>query len=121
MSEADDLQRRADKFADDALRFIRGLPKTPMAQRIANQLQDASSSVGANYRAARRGRSHAEFTAKIGVVSEEADESIYWLERLMNANIKSDVPVEPLLDEALQLAKIFGASYRTAKRRRGRR
>jgi four helix bundle protein len=118
MSEADDLQRRVERFADDTIRFIQELPKTSIAQRIANQLQDSSCSTAANYRAARRGRSRAEFTAKIGVVSEEADESVFWLERLIKANITSDVPTEPLLDEATQLAKIFGASYRTAKRRR---
>ena len=92
MSEADDLQKRADKFADDAIRFVQGLPKTLAAQRIAGQLHDSSTSVAANYRAARRGRSHAEFTARIGVVSEEADESVFWLQRLLKANITSDVP-----------------------------
>ena len=76
MSEADDLQRRAQKFTDDTLRFIEGLPKTLIAQRIAGQLLDASTSVAANYRAARRGRSHREFTAKIGLVSEESDETV---------------------------------------------
>jgi four helix bundle protein len=121
MSEADDLQRRVEQFADEAIRFIQGLSKTQIAQRTANQLQDSSTSTAANYRAARRGRSKAEFTAKIGLVSEEADESVFWLERLVKANIRSEVPNEPLLDEATQLVKIFGASYRTAKRRRGHR
>ena len=117
MSEAADLQARVERFADDALRFIQGLPKTAVAQRIANQLQDSSTSTAANYRGARRGRSRAEFIAKMGLVAEEADETVFWLQRLVNANIASDVPTEPLLDEATQLAKIFGASYRTAKRR----
>jgi four helix bundle protein len=118
MSEADDLQRRVEQFADNTIRFIQGLPSTSIAQRIANQLQDSSTSTAANYRAARRGRSRAEFIAKIGLVSEEADEAVFWLQRLVRANITSNVPTEPLLDEAIQLAKIFGASYRTAKRRR---
>ena len=117
MSEADDLQRRAEKFADDTIRFIQGLPKTLIAQRIAGQLLDSSTSVAANYRAARRGRSHREFTAKIGLVSEESDESVMWLNRIVNAKIHSDVPIEPLLEEAVQLAKIFAASYRTARAR----
>jgi four helix bundle protein len=121
MSEADDLQRRVEAFADQSLRFIQGLPHTQIAQRMAAQFQDASSSVASNYRAARRGRSYREFTAKIGVVSEEADESVFWLTRLLNAGIRSDVPLEPLLDEATQLAKIFAATYRTARRRRRRR
>jgi len=121
MSVADDLQRRTEKFADDTIRFIQGLPHTQTAQRIAAQLHDSSTSTAANYRAARRARSHREFTAKIGVVSEEADESVFWYQRLVNAKIPSDVAVDPLLDEAVQLAKIFAATYRTAKRRRGRR
>lgn len=121
MSEADDLQRRVEEFADRSLRFIQGLPHTQIAQRMAAQFQDASSSVASNYRAARRGRSYREFTAKIGVVSEEADESVFWLTRMLNAGIRSDVPLESLLDEATQLAKIFAATYRTARRRRRRR
>ena len=125
MSQADDLQRRADAFADASVRFVQGLPHTSVAQRIGGQYQDAATSVAANYRAARHGRSPDDFTSKMGITSEEADESVFWLQRLIHANISSDVPIEPLLDEARQLAKIFGASYRTAKlhqqRRRRRR
>jgi four helix bundle protein len=121
MSDADDLQRRADAYADASVRFVQGLPHTLVAQRLGSQYHDAATSVAANYRAARHGRSHAEFTAKMGLPSEEADESVFWLQRLIQANISSDVPIEPLLDEAQQLAKIFGTSYRTAKSRRRRR
>jgi four helix bundle protein len=117
MSEADELQRRAEKFADDTIRFIQGLPNTLVAQRIGGQLLDSATSVAANYRAARHGRSHREFTAKIGLVSEESDETVLWLQRLVNANLKSTVPVDPLLAEAEELAKIFGASCRTARSR----
>jgi len=75
--------------------------------------------VGANYRAARRARSHAEFVAKVGIVSEEADESVYWLTRMKNNAIRSStVDIEVLLKEADELARIFGASHRTSKRRR---
>jgi four helix bundle protein len=120
VSQADDLQRRAERFADAVIRFIQGLPKTPVAQRIANQLQDSSTSTAVNYRGARRGRSRAEFIAKLGLVCEEADETVFWLQRLVNANITGDAPTDPLLDEAIQLAKVFSASYRTARRRRPR-
>src|SRR5262245_11583891 len=88
-SKADDLQARIDAFVDRSLLFIRGLPDTPLVRRMAGQLQDAATSVGANYRAARRAKSHADFTAKIGTVSEEADESVYWLTRLLKAEIRS--------------------------------
>ena len=77
--------------------------------------------MGANYRAARRARSHADFTSKVGIVSEEADESVYWLTRMKNNNIcSSTVELDIILKEAEELARIFGASHRTAKRRRRR-
>ena len=122
MSEADDLQARTDAFADLSIKFVEGLPDTPRVWRLAGQYQDAATSVGANYRAARRAKSKADFTSKVGTVSEEADESVFWLKRMQKAGIQSStVRLEQLLDEAEQLARIFGASHRTARRRRGRR
>ena len=119
MSKAAELQARTDAFADLSIRFVEGLPHTQLIQRIAGQFQDASTSTAANYRAARRAKSHADFTSKIGTVSEEADESAFWLKRMHTANIRSDtVQIEPLLAEAEELARIFGASHRTAKRRK---
>jgi four helix bundle protein len=110
MSQADDLQQRTDAFADLSIEFVQGLPDTMVARRIGAQYLDASTSVAANYRAARRGRSHDEFTAKLGIVSEEADESVFWLKRLLHARVNGRIPAEPLLSEAVQLAKIFAAS-----------
>ncbi len=121
MSQADDLQRRADAFADASIAFVQGLPPTPIALRLGAQYLEASTSVAANYRAARRGRSHDEFTAKLGIVTEEADESVYWLERLSTASIRSTVDAAPLLAEAVELAKIFYASAKTARSRRRKR
>ena len=121
MSQADELQTRTDAFADLSIRFVAGLPDTRIAQRIAGQYQDCSTSTAANYRAARRARSHDEFVAKMGIVSEEADESVFWLKRLHNAKIQSaTADLATLLSEAEQLARIFGASYRTAKKRKRR-
>ena len=121
MSQADD-QRRADAFADLSIRFVEGLPRTLVAQRMAGQYLDASTSAAANYRAARKGRSHDEFIAKLSVASEEADESVFWLNRFKNAGISSNAAdIRPLLEEAEELAKIFGASVRTARGRRRRR
>jgi len=86
------------------------------------QYLDASTSAAANYRAARKGRSHDEFIAKLSVASEEADESVFWLNRFKNAGISSNAAdIRPLLEEAEELAKIFGASVRTARGRRRRR
>ena len=119
MSVADDLQARTDGFADLSIKFVEGLPAIHRVQRIACQFQDAATSVGANYRAARRARSHADFTSKVGIVSEEADEALYWLTRMKTANIRSStIDIEQLLKEADELARIFGATHRTAKRRR---
>jgi len=119
VSTADDLQSRVEAFADLSIKFVAGLPDTYFVRRMAGQFQDAATSVGANYRAARRAKSHADFVSKIGTVSEEADECCYWLGRLQNAMIWSTtVRIEPLLAEADELARIFGASHRTAKQRR---
>ena len=121
MTAADDLQARVEAFADRAIQFVDGLPQGLIAQRTAGQLFDASTSVAGNYRAARRGRSHAEFTAKLGIVAEEADECVYWLTRLQNAGItSSNIGLEPLLAEAIELSKIFAASAKTARSRRRR-
>jgi four helix bundle protein len=121
MSQADDLQARTGAFADLSLKFISGLPDTQPVRRLAGQYQDASTSVGANYRAARRAKSKADFISKIGTVSEEADEAVFWLKRMQNANVGSTtVQLDAVLAEAEELARIFGASHRTAKRR-GRR
>lgn len=122
MSAADDLQARTDAFADVSIKFVEGLPDIHRIQQMARQFQNAATSVGANYRAARRAKSHADFTSKVGTVSEEADESVYWLTRMKNADVRSStVDIEPLLKEAEELARIFGATHRTAKRRRRRR
>ena len=121
VSQADDLQARTDAFADLSIRFLQGLPDTPIVRRLAGQYQDASTSTAANYRAARRARSHAEFTAKMGIVSEEADESVFWLIRMRNAKVTSaPVDLAPILTEAEELARIFGAAHRTALRKKRR-
>lgn len=121
MSRADEIQARTDAFADLSIRFIQGLADTPVVRRLSGQYQDASTSTAANYRAARRARSHAEFTAKMGVVSEEADESVFWLTRMVNAKIGSTtVDIRGLLSEAEELARIFGAAHRTARRKKKR-
>ena len=119
MSTADDLQQRVEAFADLSIKFASGLPDTYLVRRMAGQFQDAATAVGANYRAARRAKSHADFVSKIGTVSEEADECCYWLGRFQSANIRSQTAdITSLLAEADELARIFGASHRTAKRHR---
>jgi four helix bundle protein len=117
MSQADDLQVRTTAFAIEVVRFCRTIPSELVTQRIKSQLISAATSVGANYRAARRARSHAEFTAKIGVVAEEADESEYWL-LVLALSLGSSEAAASLHNESVELMKIFGKSAGTARANR---
>ena len=82
---------------------------------IGKQLLRSGTSVAANYRAVNRARSRAEFIAKLGVVLEEADEAVFWLEALAEADILKPASLQPLLKEANELVAIFAASQRTAR------
>jgi len=81
---------------------------------VAGQLVKAGTSVGANYRAACRGRSKAEFVAKLGIVEEEADESAFWLELIIEGALLEESRVKPLLDEANELTRIMARSRKSA-------
>jgi four helix bundle protein len=94
------------------IEFCRRLPKTTEAQEVAGQLRRAARAVRNNYRAARRGRSRAEFQAKLGTVFEEADECVDWLEDLRDTGITNE---PALLREAEELASIFAVAIRTAR------
>ncbi len=82
---------------------------------ISKQLLRSATSVGANYRAARRARSTAEFQAKLGIVEEEADESVYWLELIVESSLLKATLVTPLLIEAGEITAIIVASLKTSK------
>lgn len=110
-----ELKIRTKKFAVDVLNFIDQLPNRKSANIIGNQLGRSASSVAANYRAACRGRSHAEFVAKIGVVEEEADETTFWLDIIPDTKNAKPDEVEQLLKEARELTAIFTAASKTAK------
>ena len=122
MSEAtnksEELRKRAHRFTIRILKLYRALPKAADAQIVGKQLVRSGSSVAANYRAACRARSKAEFIAKIGVVAEEADESVFWIETLIDGEIMPASKMEPLLKEARELTAIFTASQHTAKGRK---
>lgn len=107
-----ELLERTRLFALSVLAFCRRLPETHEAQEAAGQLRRAANSVRSNYRAARKGRSRAEFQAKLGTVAEEADECLDWIEYFRDARIRND---PALIDEARELAKIFATSARTAR------
>lgn len=111
-----DLVLRTREFSLAVLRFCRTLPQTDEAREAAGQLRRAASGLQSNYRAARKGRSRKEFTAKLGIASEEADECVGWPECLRDGQITHD---PRLLQETIELAKIMAKAYRTAKRNNG--
>jgi four helix bundle protein len=114
-SEADELAERARRFAVRVLKFIRTLPRDPSTDAVARQLAKSAPGESANYRAARRARSRAEFIVKIGIVAEEADESEHWLDVLRESGAGSGTEFESLLRESRELRAIFVASARTAR------
>ena len=116
--DSEELKGRTKKFALAAMELVELLSNNAKGRVVGNQFLRSATSVGANYRAATRARSHAEFISKIGVVEEEADESCYWLELVVEGRLLPSVKVTPLLREAQELTAIFTASGRTARTKR---
>ena len=116
MNKAEMLMR-TKAFALRILKLVDHLPNTISGRAVGNQLIQSATSVGANYRAACRGRSRAEFAAKIGTVAEEADESLYWLGLVSDGRLLSEAKVAALLKEADELTAIFTAARRTSTSR----
>lgn len=113
---ADDLKKRTKQFALRILKLVAALPNTVQGRAIGGQLVRSGTSVGSNYRAACRGRSKAEFVAKLGVAEEEADESAYWMELIIEGDLLKRPLVESLLIEANELAKIMASSRISASK-----
>jgi four helix bundle protein len=111
----ENLKQRTKQFALRVLKLTTALPRHAEANAIRGQLVRSATSVGANYRAACRARSNAEFVAKIGVVEEEADESCFWIELIVEAGFMRTAKVAALLDEGNQLVAIMASSRKTAK------
>lgn len=110
-----ELKDRTKRFALNVLKLVDALPQTTAGRALGNQLVRSGTAVAANYRAACRGRSKAEFTAKLGTVLEESDESCFWMELIIEGTLLSREKVMPLLDEANQLTAIFVSAIKTAK------
>jgi four helix bundle protein len=113
--DREELKRRTKSFGLEIIRLVESLPKRPSAHVIGRQLLRSGTSVGANYRAACRAKSTANFISKMGIVEEEADESVYWMELLIEAGIVTAEKLEPLMKEANELLAIMVASLKTAK------
>ena len=111
------LRDRTKQFALRILKVCNSLPNSEAARAISRQLLRSATSVAANYRAVGRARFQAEFVAKIGIVVEEADESVFWLELLVDGGIVTKSRLDGLITEANELVSIFVASQKTARRR----
>jgi four helix bundle protein len=116
VSKQEELRARTKKFALRIIRLFRSLPRSADAQVLGKQLLRSGTSVGANYRAAGRARSRAEFASKIAIVVEEADEVVFWLECLVESGIVRQELLQDLLKEANELVAIFAASHRTSRK-----
>lgn len=112
----EELKHRTKLFALDVIRFVESLPRGRTIDILCRQLLRSGTSVGANYRAACRAKSPADFISKMGTVEEEADESIYWMELLVEAGIIELSRLQHLQTGADELLAITVSSIKTAKR-----
>ena len=110
MKELEALEARTRHFALRVLKVFKSLPKTEEARVLGKQILRSGTSIGANYRAARRARSRAEFVAKLGIVLEEADETVFWLELMRDGEIFPEHRLNDLVNEANELVSIFVTS-----------
>ena len=116
MTRPEQLRSRTKQFALRVLKMFQALPKSDEARVIGRQVLRSGTSVGANYRAVCRARSRKEFISKLAVVIEEADETVFWFELLIEGGIVPERKLTALLAEAEELLAIFAASARTAKK-----
>lgn len=118
MDEWCDLKLRTKKFALAIIRVVQSLSNRSENRVIGQQLLRAGTAVEANYRAACRARSRADFISKMGIVIEEADECCFWLELLLESHRAESLDIVPLLKEGNELTAIFTSSKKTAEQNR---
>ncbi|RIV20576.1 four helix bundle protein [Fibrisoma montanum] len=109
------LQQRTKQFAIRSIRLYRALPKTGEARVVGKQYLRSATSMAANYRAVCRARSQAEYFAKLSIVVEEADESLFWLELMVEADIMPEAKLASLMQEATELLSIFATSRKNSR------
>ena len=109
------LLKRTKAFAVSIIRMSQNLPLSPEGRIIKNQLVKSATSVGANYRAACKARSGNEFYAKLSIVVEEADETLYWIELIEEANLAKPEELQKHKQEATELLKIFSSARKSTK------
>jgi len=115
--KSDELIKRTKEFAHRCVKLATALPETTLGKHIRGQLIRCSTSAAANYRATCLSQSKASFTAKISIVLEEADETAFWLEFIIDEKLLKNNQVEPLQHEAEELTAIFAASRKTASKK----
>jgi four helix bundle protein len=113
-----ELRGRTKKFSLGIIKLCEALPKSRTAEIIGRQLLRSGTSVGANYRSAKRARSKAEFIAKMGIVEEESDECLYWMELLIESGMITEDLIGDLMNEADEILAMSVASIKTARRRK---
>jgi four helix bundle protein len=111
----DQMRQRTKEFVLGVLRMTESIPPTAVGRPILAQMIRSATSVGSNYRAVCRSRSNAEFISKLSIVIEEADETAYWLELLVDLDLGSKTTLDPLLSETNELIAIFVASRKTVQ------
>jgi len=114
-----ELKERTFGFGLRIVRLVQSLPKVGSVDILGRQLLRSGTSVGANYRAATRARSRADFIAKLGIAEEECDETIYWMDMLIELKLISKHRTRELRSEAEQLLPIIVSSIKTARRNKG--
>jgi four helix bundle protein len=115
--DPEELKQRTNQFAHRCVKLALALPYAPLGRHIRGQLLRCSTSVASNYRAACLAQSKAHFTSKLSIVAEEADESAFWLQFIIDENLPEEPRVTPLLQEADELTRIFVSGRKTVKDR----
>jgi four helix bundle protein len=113
----DELKSRTKALALRVMKMVEHLPSTVQGRTIGAQIMRSATSVAANYRAACRARSHPEFIAKLGIVLEEIDETMLWLELIIEGGLLPATRVQPLLKESDELTAIIFSAQRSARKR----
>jgi len=112
----EEMKQRTKLFALGVIQLVESLPKERTAEVLGRQLLRSGTSVGSNYRSACRARSIADFIPKMGIVEEEVDESLYWMELLIETGLEVSINMEALMKEARELLAISVASIKTARK-----
>jgi four helix bundle protein len=116
--DQDEMKQRTKLFALGIIQLVESLPKERTAGVLGGQLLRSGTSVGSNYRSACRAKSIADFISKMGIVEEEADESLYWMELIIEAGVEVNIKMDALMKEAGELLAITVASIKTAKNKK---